>query len=244
MSRVLAYARFEAVSALRNGEQLLISIILPALVLVGLGRSGVVELDLLPGQDRLDVVAPGVLGLAVLSSAFTSQAIATAFDRRWGVLRQLATTPLGARGIVAGKVISVFAVQVVQVVTLGALALALGWRPELGGVPGALLVGALGSVAFTSLGLLIAGTLRAEAVLAVANLLWVLLLVGGGLVLPAATFSNGLAALTSWLPSGAMGDALRLSLTGGGFDVVATLVLAAWAALLAALAAKLFRPTS
>jgi len=244
MSRVLTYARFEAVSALRNGEQLLISIILPALVLVGLGRSGVVELDLLPGQDRLDVVAPGVLGLAVLSSAFTSQAIATAFDRRWGVLRQLATTPLGSRGIVAGKVLSVFAVQVVQVVTLGALALALGWRPELVGVPGALLVGALGSVAFTSLGLLIAGTLRAEAVLAVANLLWVLLLVGGGLVLPAATFSNGLAAVTAWLPSGAMGDALRLSLTGGGFDVVAALVLAAWAALLTGLAAKLFRPTS
>jgi ABC-2 type transport system permease protein len=244
MSRVLTYARFEAVSALRNGEQLLISIILPALVLVGLGRSGVVELDLLPGQDRLDVVAPGVLGLAVLSSAFTSQAIATAFDRRWGVLRQLATTPLGSRGIVAGKVLSVFAVQVVQVVTLGALALALGWRPELVGVPGALLVGALGSVAFTSLGLLIAGTLRAEAVLAVANLLWVLLLVGGGLVLPASTFSNGLAAVTAWLPSGAMGDALRLSLTGGGFDVVAALVLAAWAALLTGLAAKLFRPTS
>ncbi|TGO04938.1 ABC transporter permease [Serinibacter arcticus] len=244
MNRVLTYARFEAVSALRNGEQLLISIILPALVLIGLGRSGVVELDLLPGQDRLDVVVPGVLGLAVLSSAFTSQAIATAFDRRWGVLRQLATTPLGARGIVAGKVLSVFAVQVVQVVALGALGLALGWRPEVAGVPGALLVGVLGSVAFTSLGLLIAGTLRAEAVLAVANLLWVLLLVGGGLVLPAATFSSGLAVVTAWLPSGAMGDALRLSLTGGGFDVVAAVVLAAWSGVLTALAAKLFRPTS
>ncbi|GMA31633.1 ABC transporter permease [Litorihabitans aurantiacus] len=244
MRRVLHYAVFEAVSALRHGEQLLVSIVLPALVLVGLGRSEILSLDLAPGQNRLDVVAPGVLALAVLSSSFTSQAIATAFDRRWGVLRLLATTPLGARGIVTGKVCSVLAVQIVQVLVLGALALALGWRPDPAGVPAAVGVVLLGSVAFTSLGLLLAGTLRAEAVLALANLVWVLLLVGGGLVLPASTTSEALGAVTRWLPSGAMGDALRQALDGGGTDVAAVAVTAGWALLLALLARRFFRPTA
>lgn len=244
MSRILAYARFEATTAMRNGEQLLVAIILPALVLLGLGLSDVVDVDPAPGQTRLDVVVPGVLGLAILSSAFTSQAIATAFDRRWGVLRQLATTPLGTRGIVVGKVLAIFGVQLVQILVLGALALALGWRPDTSGLGWALLVGALGSIAFTSLGLLIAGTLRAEAVLAVANLLWVLILVGGGLILPSRTFAPALAGITAWLPSGAMGDALRAATTTGGLDVAAVLVLAAWAAMFVLLAARWFRPSS
>lgn len=244
MSRILAYARFEATTAMRNGEQLLVAIILPALVLLGLGLSDVVDVDPAPGQTRLDVVVPGVLGLAILSSAFTSQAIATAFDRRWGVLRQLATTPLGTRGIVVGKVLAIFGVQLVQIIVLGALALALGWRPDPAGAGWAVLVGVLGSIAFTSLGLLIAGTLRAEAVLAVANLLWVLILVGGGLILPSRTFAPALAGITAWLPSGAMGDALRAATTTGGLDVAAVLVLAAWAAMFVLLAARWFRPSS
>ena len=144
----------------------------------------------------------------------------------------------------AGKVLAIVAVQVVQVIVLGALALALGWRPELGGLGWAVIAGALGSVAFTSLGLLIAGTLRAEAVLAVANLLWVLILVGGGLVLPASTFSPGLATVTAWLPAGALGEALRTATTTGGLDVLALAVLAIWAAVLALAASRWFRPTA
>ncbi|PWD49970.1 ABC transporter [Serinibacter arcticus] len=241
MSRVLAYARFEALTMLRNGEQLLVALILPALVLGSLGRSDLVDIALAPGQDRLDVVAPGVLGLAIASSGLTSLAIATAFDRRWGVLRQLATTPLGTRGIVAGKVLAVLGVQVVQIVVLGALAVALGWRPDAAGVPIALIGALLGSVAFSAAGLLLAGRLRAEAVLAVANIAWVLMLVVGGLVLPAA--DGGLAAVVSWLPAGALGDALRAAFVGE-VDGVALLVLAAWAAILSLGAAKLFRPSA
>lgn len=243
-ARVAAYARFEATSALRNGEQVLVSILLPAMVLLGLGLVEVVDLTPPVGQTRLDVVVPGVLGLALLSSAFTSQAIATAFDRRWGVLRQLATTPLGTSGIVLGKALSVLAVQVLQAVVLVVLGLAVGWRPDPAGIPAALLVALVGSVAFTSLGLLLAGTLRAEAVLAVANLVWVLLLVAGGLVLPSSTFSPALESVTRWLPSGALGDALRLALGSGTLDLTALLVLTGWAALLLLLARRLFRPAS
>ncbi|HCX85578.1 MAG TPA: ABC transporter, partial [Micrococcales bacterium] len=106
--------------------------------LLGLGVATVVSLPL-DGMKRIDLIAPGVLALAIMSSSFTSQAIATAFDRRWGVLRQLSTTPLGPRGIVLGKVLAVLAVQVLQVVALSGLAVAVGWRPDLGGLGAALL---------------------------------------------------------------------------------------------------------
>lgn len=222
--RVLAQADFEVRGLLRNGEQLLLTLVLPALVLVVLGGTTVVDL----GPDPMDVVAPGVLALAVMSTAFTSQAISTAFDRRAGVLRLLATTPLGRSGLVAGKVVAVLVVEVGQVLVLSVIAVALGWRPQ--GPAAAALLLALGTAAFVSLGLLLAGTLRAEAVLAGANLLWVLLLVGGGIVVPADRLPGPLAALVPLLPSGALGDGLRTAFAGQGVAWAAVLVLLVWAA--------------
>jgi ABC-2 type transport system permease protein len=235
--RVLAQARFDATVLLRNGEQLLVTLVLPALALVGLSLTSV--LDLGDGR-RVDGAAPGVLALAVMSTAFTGQAISTGFDRRYGVLRLLGTTPLGRGGLLAGRVLAVGVVEVVQVVVLGGLALALGWRPHLGGVPAALLALVLGTVAFTALGLLLAGTLRAEAVLAVANLVWVLLLAGGG-VLVATSRLGAWGQGAALLPSGALGDALRAALTTGSVDLRALLVLMVWGAAAAALAARFFR---
>ncbi len=169
---------------LRNGEQLLVTIILPVMLLLGLVLTSFVDLDT-GGATRVDFVTPGVLALAVMSTAFTSQAIATAFDRRNGVLRLMSTTPLGRGGLLAGKVLGVLAVEVVQVVVITAVALALGWQPDPAGIPAALLAVLLGTAAFTSLAMLLAGTLRAEGVLAVANLVLVLLTVGGGVLVPA-----------------------------------------------------------
>ena len=114
LRRVLAQAGLETRMILRNGEQLLVTVILPVLVLVGLARTGFVDLAT-DGASRIDFVAPGVLALAVMSTSFTSQAIATAFDRRNGVLRLLATTPLGRGGLLAGKVLGVLAVELVPV---------------------------------------------------------------------------------------------------------------------------------
>lgn len=233
--RVLAHAGFEVRAVLRNGEQLLVTLILPALVLTVLGRTDVLDL----GADRMAVVAPGVLALAVMSTGLTSQAIATAFDRRAGVLRLLATTPLGRDGLVAGKVVAVLVVEALQVVVLGGVAMVLGWRPL--GIPAAIVVLILGTWAFVALGLLLAGTMRAEAVLATANLLWVLLLVGGGVVVPPDRLPGALAALAPLLPSGALGDALRAVTTGGGLPVAAVVVLAAWATGLSVLVARTFR---
>lgn len=231
--RVFAQAAFETRAVLRNGEQLLLTLVLPVLALVVLSRTDVVRLD---AADRIGVVAPGALALAVVSTAFTSQAIATGFDRRSGVLRLLATTPLGRSGLLAGKVLAVLAVEVVQVVVLGAVAVALGWRPT--GIVPALCLLALGTAAFVCLALLIAGTLRAEAVLAVANLVWVLLLAGGGLLLPVDRLPDGLAGVVRLLPSGALGEGLRAALDGGGLTAGPVLVLVAWTVVGGFLAAR------
>lgn len=237
LQRIGAQARFDVTAMLRNGEQLLLTVILPLLVLVGLARSSVVELG---DGPRIALATPGVLALALISTSFTGQAIGTGFDRRAGLLRLLGTTPLGRSGLIAGRVVAVLAVQVIQVVLLGAAALALGWRPDPAGLVPALIAAVLGTAAFVSLGLLLAGTLRAEAVLAVANLVWVLLLAGGGVVL-AADRLGPWGAVVRWLPSGALGDALRETLARGGWPVVDLVVLLAWALLLSAATSRWFR---
>lgn len=235
-ARVAAQARAEVLAVLRNGEQLLLTLVLPVLLLVVVGRTTLLDL----GPDRLDVVVPGVMAVAVMSTSLTSQAIATAFDRRAGVLRLLATTPLGRGGLLAGKVVAVATVELGQLVVLGGVGAALGWRP-VGGVAWALAALVLGTAAFGALGLLLAGTLRAEAVLATANLLWVLLLVGGAVLVPAELTPGPLADLAPLLPSGALGGALRAALTGGPAPVAALVVLAVWAAALSWATARTFR---
>ena len=234
--RVLAHAGFETRAVLRNGEQLLLTVVLPVLLLVGVTRTDVVDIG---STDRIDVVAPGALALAVLSTAFTSQAIATGFDRRWGVLRLLATTPLGPDGLLAGKALAVLAVETLQVVLLGGVAVALGWQPTGFGAAAVVLV--LATAAFVSLALVVAGTMRTEAVLAVANLVWVLLAAGGGVLLPLEVLPEGVATVVVWLPSGALGEGLRTALTGGGLAAGPTLALLAWTAVGAGLAARFFR---
>ena len=235
--RVLAQARFDALTLLRNGEQLLLTIVLPLLVLGGLSRTSVLDL----GSGRpVDVAAPGVLALAVMSAACTGQATSAGFGRRAGLLRLLGVTPLGRSGLIAGRVLAVLAVQAVQLVVLSVAAVALGWRPAAAGAPAAVLAVLLGTAAFVALGLLLAGTLRAEAVLAGANLVWVLLLVGGGVVLPPARL-GAFEPVARLLPSGALGDAMRAALVDGAFPAGALLVLAAWAVLGSAAAARWFR---
>jgi ABC-2 type transport system permease protein len=240
--RVVAQTAFETRMILRNGEQLLVTVVLPVMLLLGLVLTSFVDLDT-GGASRVDFVTPGVLALAVMSTAFTSQAIATAFDRRNGVLRLMSTTPLGRGGLLAGKVLGVLAVEVVQVIVISGVALALGWQPVLAGVPAAVLAVLLGTAAFTSLAMLLAGTLRAEGVLAVANLVLVLLTVGGGVLVPAEQLPGPLAHVALLLPSGALGEAMRGALLDGSVPPFSVVVLLGWTAALGWGAGKLFRWT-
>lgn len=237
-SRVRAQTVFDTLTFLRNGEQTIVSIVLPALALVGGVMAPWPDLGT---TDRISVVAPGVFALAVLSSAFTGQAIQTGFDRRYGVLRMLGVSPLGKGGLIAARVLAVLAVQVIQFIVLGAVALFMGWRPDPLGVLPFVVFWILGTTAFVGFALLFAGTLRAEATLALANLVWVLLLGLGGVLIPAARFGEPWASVVAWLPSAALGDGFRAALTAHALPIQPALVLAAWAAVLCGLAASLFR---
>jgi ABC-2 type transport system permease protein len=237
---IVAHSRMEARLMLRNGEQLLIAIVIPVIVLVGLvSAADSVGLDY--DHPVVDVITPGVLALAVLSTSFTSLAISTGFERRYGVLKRLGTSPLPRTGLLAGKVLALLLVEVLQIAVLSAVGLVLGWSPSPGvaGVVGAVLAVVLGTAAFASLGLFVAGTLRAEATLAVANLVYLLLLAGGAVVLPATAY-GGFGDVATWLPSGALGEAMRDALLHGEIAWRELAVLLGWGAAGAVAAARTF----
>lgn len=237
---VLTQAGMECRLMLRNGEQLLIAIVIPVMVLVGLvGAAGSLGLDY--ADPVVDVVTPGVLALAVLSTSFTSLAIATGFERRYGVLKRLGTSPLPRSGLLAGKVLALLLVELLQIAVISGVGLLLGWSPSPGavGLVGAVLGVLVGTAAFASLGLLVAGTLRAEATLAVANLVYLLLLTGGAVVLPASAY-GGFGDVASWLPSGALGEAMRSALLPGEVAWRELAALAGWAGIGAVLASRTF----
>ncbi len=236
--QVLAQAGMESRLMLRNGEQLLLAVVIPVIVLLG-GVLGSDSLGLEFAHPAVDVFTPGVLALAVMSTAVTSLAIATGFERRYGVLKRLGSSPLPRSGLLAGKVVALLLVELLQVTVLVAVALLLGWDPR-PGVVGAVLAGVLGTAAFAALGLFVAGVLRAEATLAAANLVYLLLMAGGAVVLPASAY-GAWGAVAEWLPSGALGGAMRQALLEGRTDVSALLVLAAWAGLGTVLTARTFK---
>ncbi len=240
-AQVLAQTRMETKLLLRNGEQLLLAVVIPVIVLVGgVLASDHIGLDFPAGV--VDTLTPGVLALAVMSTSFTSLAIATGFERRYGVLKRLGASPLPRSGLLMGKVGSLLVIETMQVLVIGITAALLGWSPSPGvvGVLAALVVILLGTAAFASLGLFLAGALRAEATLAAANLAYLLLMVGGGVVIPSTSY-GAVAPLVSLLPSGALGNGLRAALMDGTFPVLPLLVLAAWTAVGTALTSRTFK---
>ena len=241
---VLAQSRMEARLMLRTGEQLLLAIVIPVIVLVGgVAAAGRIGIDL-DGHRPVDVLTPGVLALAVMSTAFTSVAIATGFERRYGVIKLLGSSPLPRHGLLLGKVLALLNVVALQLVVLVVVGLVLGWEPSLAHpartLLGLVLAVGLGTAAFGALGLFVAGVLRAEATLALANLVYLLLMAGGGVVLPTSTYGAA-SQVIAWLPSGALGEAVRASLVDADVDVRSLLVLAAWAVLGSVLTARTFR---
>ncbi len=236
--RILRHGLIEARLLIRNGEQLLLALVIPLAILVA-GRFADIAIA------SLDLLAPSVLALAVWSSAFTSIAITTAFERRYGVLERLAVTPLGKPGLLAGKAVAVIMIMLTQLVILTGAAIGLGWRPgftPLSALLAVLLV-ILATATFVCLALLLAGRLRAESVLALANLIYVILLIGGALIIPLAHYPAALRPVIEMLPTAALGEGLRASANGQilGWPV---LVLLAWLVAAGIAAWKGFRWTS
>jgi ABC-2 type transport system permease protein len=238
---IAAQARLETRLLIRNGEQLLLTLIIPVLLLVGLSFGHVVRTGF---RHPVDFLVPGILALAVMSTAFTSLAIATGFERRYGVLKRLGGSPLPRGGLVAAKTATVVAIELAQAVIIAGVGLALGWSPhaQVAAAAWVILLLLTGTAAFSGLALLMAGTLRAEATLAAANLVYLIMLGIGGVIVPLSKFPAGARHVLRLLPPGALSHGLRsvLALHGGfpGWDL---LVLVIWAAAGIALAARTFR---
>jgi ABC-2 type transport system permease protein len=238
---VTAQAALELRTLARNGEQLLLTLIIPVLLLAAFGHEALISVGT---GSRIDFVVPGILALAVISTAFTSLAIGTGFERRYGVLKRLGASPLSRTGLIAAKTLTVLTVEVAQFVLVLGIGALLGWSPDaapaaVAWVPLLLLAG---TAAFSGLALLMAGTLRAEATLAAANLLYLILLGLGGVLFPLTKFPASVQPLLKLLPSGALSDGLRSVLAhSGGFPAADLLVLCVWAVAAIGLAARTFR---
>lgn len=230
--RVWAQSRFELRTTLSNAEQLFLSFAMPLGALVVLAMTDVVTVFGYQEGQRDIIAASAGLGLSIAASAFTGQAIATGFDRRYGVLRQLATTPLGTTGLILAKIVSVYIITAVQVVVtfivIALLPVNFALTASLPQILGIFLSWFLGTAALTALALAFAGTARAEAVLAGSNILWVVGAGVGGLVVKHPGLWGTIASLT---PFGALGDSLRTALVSGGVDWSAQFVLLVWAVL-------------
>ncbi|MGW1881956.1 ABC transporter permease [Streptomyces sp. NPDC001970] len=235
---IATQAALETKMLLRNGEQLLLTVIIPSLLLVLFSTVDIVDTG---AGSAVDFMAPGVLALAVMSTAFTGQAIATGFERRYGVLKRLAASPLPRWALMTAKTLSVLVTEVLQIVLLTVIAFALGWSPQ-GDPVSVLLLLLLGTAAFSGLGLLMAGTLKAEATLAAANLVFLLLLVGGGVIVPLEKFPDAAQSVLGLLPISALSDGLRDVLQHGAAMPWGDLgILAGWAVLGLGAAATFFR---
>jgi ABC-2 type transport system permease protein len=234
---VIAQARAEIVLTLRRGESVLVTIVIPAALLAFFASA-----RLLPSDARsLSFLLPGTLALAVISTGLVSLGIATAYERYYGVLKRFGATPFPRAGLVAAKLLAVAALEALQVVLLALIAVAFGWHPagSAGAAIGFLL---LGTAAFAGLGLLLAGTLRAEATLAIANGVFLFFLLLGGLFVPLSHLPAGLAALARALPAYALADVLRAALSSGvRIGLGSALVLTGWAVGAPLLAALTFR---
>ncbi|HEX3647617.1 MAG TPA: ABC transporter permease [Pseudonocardiaceae bacterium] len=227
-------ARTETLLALRNGEQVLLTLLIPLALLVGLTLLTAIPV----AAPRIDSIAPRIVALAIMSSAFTSQAISLGFDRRYGVLKRLAATAIPRWLIVAGRLAAAGAVVVVQIVVLSVVAAVLGWHPHAAGIAWAVLLVVLGTLAFGALGVLLGGSLRAEIVLALANIIWfVLVLAAGATVAGSAQHAVGTAMLL--LPSTALADGLYTALGNGTVPLwEPTVVLLVWGAVAALVATR------
>ena len=238
MRRVFAQYRFELRLLARNGESLLLIVGLPLGLLVFFSL-----VDILPkgeAVEAVDFLAPGIIALAVMSTAFVNTAISTGFDRHYGVLKRLGATPLRRSELVLAKVLTVATVEVVQVLAVLLVARMLGWTPSQTpiDVVGAIL---LATAAFVGLAFLMAGRLGGLVTLALANAVYIVMLLISGMIVPLGDLPAALATLSRALPGTALATIVRGAFDGAGVDAGPWLVLMTWAALAPAAAAKLMR---
>jgi ABC-2 type transport system permease protein len=235
---VAAQTRVELMLTLRRGESLIVTLVVPLGVLVFFSKVDAVNTTM---PHPVDFLVPGVLALAVMSSAMVSLGIATGFERRYGVLKRLGSTPLSRAGLLAAKTVTVLLLEILQATVIVLTGVALGWEVN-GGLVGAVVLLLIGTIAFAGIGMLMAGTLRAEANLAAANGLFLVLLFLGGMAYPLAKLPDALETFAKALPAAALSETVRSVLTPGvAFPTGELAVLVIWAVAAPLLATRYFR---
>lgn len=231
-----AQAKAELILTLRRGESVLVTLVVPAALLIFF-----TSLNLAPGGSAIGFLLPGMVALAVMASGMVSLGIATAYERHYGVLKRLGATPLPRWTLLAAKALAVLGVEVGQVALLVAIALLYGWRPD-PGIAVALVPFVLGSAVFAGLGLAMAGAWRAEATLAGANGLYLACLLLGDGVLPLDHLPGPVRVVASLLPPAALTDSLRAAMSSpASLPLQPMLLLVAWAVVVVAVAVRTFR---
>jgi ABC-2 type transport system permease protein len=234
---VTAQARVELMLQARRGENAIVTLAVPIGVLVFFAKVDAIATDF---ADPVDFLVPGVLSLSVMATAMVSLGIATGFERRYGVLKRLGSTPLSRGGLLMAKTSTVLALELIQFVAVVAVGVALGWDLRAGVVP-ALALLLLGTIAFAGIGMLMAGTLRAEANLAASNALFLVLLFLGGMAYPLDKLPGAVEAVARVLPAAALSETVRAVLTAEAFPMGELVVLVAWAVAAPLLASRFFR---
>ena len=239
LRQVLTQVRYELLLTLRRGENILVTLIVPVLLLIFF-----TSLNIIPAKNgsSINFLLPGILALAIIAAGMVNLGIATAYERYYGVLKRLGSSPLSRSELIIAKVISILVLEIIQVLLLVGVAVVLyKWQPA-GSVWLALGVIVLGTVTFAGLGLAMAGALRAELTLAGANALFLLFLLIGGGILPLQHLPTVLADLAQVLPAAALTQLLQASMTNGStFPISSLVVLAVWAVLILLVAIRTFK---
>ncbi|HEU5228500.1 MAG TPA: ABC transporter permease [Ktedonobacteraceae bacterium] len=237
--QIATQTRYELVLTSRRGENVLVTLIIPVVLLIFF-----MSINVIPAVNGspINFLLPGILAVAIMAAGMVNLGIATAYERYYGVLKRLGSSPLPRSGLIIAKVISILILEAVQVILLVGVAAAFyGWRP-VGSPLLALLIIALGTVTFSALGLAMAGALRAEMTLAAANALFLIFIMLGGGILPLSHLPAPLAELAQLLPAAALTQTLQATMTNGvAFPTFSLIVLAVWAVVILLVAIRTFK---
>jgi ABC-2 type transport system permease protein len=218
-------------------------LVFPVGLLVVLGLAGGDKPQKALGGVKLIVAyTPVVMLFVVTILSLSALPAALASYRDKGYLRRLSTTPIGAVRLLAAQVILNFglaAVAVILVALVSHFAFSVALPQQLGGFVLAL---ALTLAAMLSLGTLVAAVAPTQRIAAaVGSLLFFPLMFFAGLWVPQAEMGATLRDISHYSPLGAAVPALQNAIAGHWPGTVHLLVLAGYAVVLSAAAARLFR---
>ena len=237
--QILQQTQYELLLTSRRGENILVTLIIPIMLLIFFA-----SLNIVPpvNGSAINFLLPGILAVAIMAAGMVNLGIATAYERYYGVLKRLGSSPLSRTGLIIAKVISILVLEIVQVLLLVAVAVFFyHWHPS-GSLLLTLAVIALGTVTFAGLGLAMAGALRAEMTLAGANALFLVFILLGGGILPLSHLPGPLAAVAQLLPAAALTQSVQAAMnTGSAFPTFPFIVLLVWAVLVLLVAIRTFK---